>query len=432
MSRGRIFFVSSDAVYAIGSRAARPVTGTAVDEPAVRGEGAPAYVQVSPTELVLKPGQTTRLVAKVFDARGRYLRDEKATWTLEGLKGTVTDGALAVAADQIDQAGIIRATVGDLKGEARARVTRALPWTETFDTMADGAVPAGWVNAATGKYSVVTLDGQKVLQKPADETIFQRLRMFMGPVDLSNYTIEADVRSNTRRRQMSDIGVTAQRYTLVLYGTTQKPKLEPWEPETDRTVTVPYTWEADKWVHLEAARREPAERRSPRAREHREGHMLQLLQAGLLAGFVQAVIISISTPAILLVTHWDSPPLPIFESETMTRPSFLFLKWFYVLTAIGLALTRNRITDITAIRLKAASRRFRSQLPFYPIKALIAQLAIASVGFAFLAFHSPPTLLTELAEILGCRDAASLIWPALMSIGTAVFGANAHAAVEAL
>ena len=250
ISRGRIFFVSSDAVYAIGPRTAKATTGAALDEATVKGEGAPAFLQVAPTELVLRPGQTVKLQARLFDARGRFLREEKATWTLDGLKGTVTDGSFVVAADPVSQAGVIRATVGELKGEARARVTRPLPWTETFETFADGAVPAGWVNAVAGKYSVTTLDGQKVLQKPADETIFQRLRMFFGPVEMANYTVEADVRVNTRRRQMADIGVTAQRYSLVLYGTTQKLKLEPWEPETERTVTVPYAWEADKWVHI--------------------------------------------------------------------------------------------------------------------------------------------------------------------------------------
>ena len=43
ISRGRIFFVSSDAVYAIGSRQPTSPTGFAVDEAAVRGEGAPAH-----------------------------------------------------------------------------------------------------------------------------------------------------------------------------------------------------------------------------------------------------------------------------------------------------------------------------------------------------------------------------------------------------
>ncbi len=250
VSRGRIFFVSSDAVYAIGSKTARAVQGAAVDEPAMQGEGEPAFLQVSPTELVLKPGQSVKLRARLFDARGRFLREDKASWALDGLKGTVTDGTFVVAADTLEQAGLIRATIGGLKGEARARVAHPLPWTETFESYADGAVPPGWVSAVTGKYTVTTLDGQKVLQKPPDETLFQRIRMFIGPVDWSNYTIEADVRVNTRRRQMGDIGVTAQRYTLVAYGTSQQLKLEPWEPETERTVTVPFAWEADKWVHL--------------------------------------------------------------------------------------------------------------------------------------------------------------------------------------
>jgi hypothetical protein len=251
VSRGRIFFVSSDAVYAIGPKTAKAVTGTVVDEPAEKGDGAPAYVQVTPTEMVLKPGQTVTLRARLFDAKGRFLRDETAaTWSLQGLKGALAGGTFTVAGDPVEQAGTIKATVGALSGEARARVVHPLPWTETFDSYADGATPAGWVNATAGKFSVTTLDGQKVLQKAPDESIFQRLRMFIGPVDWANYTFEADVRVATKRRQMGDIGITAQRYTLVLYGNSQQLKLEPWEPEIQRTVTVPFSWKADAWYHL--------------------------------------------------------------------------------------------------------------------------------------------------------------------------------------
>ena len=79
VSRGRVYFMSSDAVYAIGPKAAKPVKGFAADEPAIAGEGAPAYVQVSPTEEssagtdeascplptrdALPPGRKGRLVA---------------------------------------------------------------------------------------------------------------------------------------------------------------------------------------------------------------------------------------------------------------------------------------------------------------------------------------------------------------------------------
>ncbi len=96
VSRGRIFFVSSDAVYAIGPKTAKTVAGWAVDAAAEKGDGAPAWVQVAPTELVLKPGQTVKLSAKLFDAQGRFLREEPATWSLQGLRGTVADGSFTV------------------------------------------------------------------------------------------------------------------------------------------------------------------------------------------------------------------------------------------------------------------------------------------------------------------------------------------------
>jgi outer membrane protein assembly factor BamB len=254
ISRGRIFFVSSDAVYAIGSKQPTAPSGFAVEEiveAAQAGAGAPAYLQVAPTELNLMPGASVRLRARLFDDKGRFLReDTSATWSLEGLKGTVANGTFTVANEAIDQAGLIKATVGGLTGQARARVARPLPWKETFDAYADGSAPPGWAIVTGSQVAVATLDGQKVLQKAPTDTIFKRARVFIGPTNLSNYTFEADVRAAERRRQMGDVGITAQRYSLVLYGTSQRLKLEPWEPETARTVTVPFSWKPDTWYRL--------------------------------------------------------------------------------------------------------------------------------------------------------------------------------------
>ncbi len=251
ISRGRIFFVSSDAVYAVGARRATTPSGSGVDEPAQIGTGTPTHLQVSPTEMVLAPGQSVKLRARLFDDKGRFIREESAaTWTLDGLTGTVVNGALTVGPSPAEQAGVIKATVGGLTGEARARVVRPMPWKETFESYADKAVPAGWVNAAAGLVSVTTLDGQKVLQKAPTDTILKRARVFIGPVTSSNYTFEADVRAATRRRQIGDVGITAQRYSLILYGNSQRLKLEPWEPETARTVTAPFAWKPDTWYRL--------------------------------------------------------------------------------------------------------------------------------------------------------------------------------------
>src|SRR4029077_16783712 len=46
ISHGRVFFVSSDAVYAIGSKRPTKLSGYAVNEPDEKAEGAPTYLQV--------------------------------------------------------------------------------------------------------------------------------------------------------------------------------------------------------------------------------------------------------------------------------------------------------------------------------------------------------------------------------------------------
>ena len=252
ISRGRIFFVSTGGVYAIGAKTAAKPTGFAVNEPADTGAAPAAWVQVYPTEVVIKAGEKQAFHARTFDGRGRFLHEEPAaTFALAGLKGTIdANGVFTADAAAGDQAGIVKATVGGLSGEARARVVRPLPWTETFESYADGAVPPGWIIVGTAKTAVGTIDGQKALYKAPDNTIFKRYRGFVGDVNLSDYTIEADVRGTTKRRQMSDLGVTAQRYSLILYGNAQQLTLQPWEPETKRTVLVPFKWDPDTWYHL--------------------------------------------------------------------------------------------------------------------------------------------------------------------------------------
>jgi outer membrane protein assembly factor BamB len=251
VARGRVYFVSSDTLYAIGPKRTpakpwRPVTQ--VMEP---GQGAPAWVQVAPTEMVLKPGDAVQLHVRLYDAAGRFLREENsAAWSLQGLKGTVTDGKLAIAPDQVGQAGLIKAAAGGLTGEARARVIPPLPWNETFDPYAVGSVPPHWVSASTGRFQVSELDGKKVLEKLPNETLFKRMRVFMGPADWSNYTVEADIRINEKRRQMGDAGIIAQRYSLVAFGNNQRLEMNSWQPEIARAVSASFPLKPDTWYRL--------------------------------------------------------------------------------------------------------------------------------------------------------------------------------------
>ena len=251
VARGRVYFVSSDALYAIGPKWTPAKPWKPVTQAMEPGQGAPAWVQVAPTEMVLKPGDTVQLHARLYDTAGRFLREENsAAWSLQDLRGTLTEGKLRVAPDKVGQAGLIKATVGGLTGEARARVIPPLPWNETFDPYPVGSVPPHWVSATTGRFRVSELDGQKVLEKLPNETLFKRIRVFMGPADWSNYTVEADIRINEKRRQMGDAGIIAQRYTLVAFGNNQRLEMNSWQPETARAVSAPFAWKSNTWYRL--------------------------------------------------------------------------------------------------------------------------------------------------------------------------------------
>lgn len=248
VARGRVYLTSMDALYAIGPKAA-PSSFPPQAINGGRGAGGPvAAVLVTPTELIMKPGESVALTAKAFDANGIAASNPgQPTWTLDGLKGTLDNGRFTPDPSAGAQAGTVKAAIGSIGGAARIRVIPDLPWTFDFENIGE-VPPAYWVNA-TGKFAVRDLEGSKVLVKLAenDFAFAKRCRPFFGSTELSDYTVEAEVRALERRRLMGDVGIVAQRYELVLFGGHQRLDLQPWQPETQRTVQVKFPWQKDTW-----------------------------------------------------------------------------------------------------------------------------------------------------------------------------------------
>ena len=251
VSNGRIFLVSDSTLYAIGKKSTAATSQPPAIAPTLDPNRPASHVQVFPTELILKPGDTANLRVRLFDAQGNLIREEQAaSWTLDNLKGTIVNGRLNVATDSITQAGRVKATVGSISGTASVRVFPPLPWSENFDAMAVNSIPPTWVNT-TPKFIVREVNGNKVIVKTTEgSSLASRARAYFGPSDFSNYTIESDVFATVKRRQQGDAGVIAQRYVLALYGNSQKLHLEPWQPETSRTVIIPFTFKPDTWYRL--------------------------------------------------------------------------------------------------------------------------------------------------------------------------------------
>ncbi len=280
VSRGRIFFVSNDAIYAIGKPAPATQASAPAKAPAkaAKGKGKasrnaaaesapsesapsasapstdpPTWVQVLPTEIIAKPGDKVSFRLRLFDAHGRFVREEKqATWSAGTFPGTIdANGVWSIPPDAKPQGGEIKATVGNITGTSRIRVIPPLPWSIDAADLTDNQPPSWWMNAV-GKYLVKATDGKKYVTKSAriQHSFYTRARTFMGPDNLSDYTIEADVRSPMQRRSQGDIGVVAQGFTLMLFGNHQKIEIQSWMPEVERIVTKPYNWKPDTWYHL--------------------------------------------------------------------------------------------------------------------------------------------------------------------------------------
>jgi len=249
---GRVYVTSMEAMYAIGKRVAPPSRPAAAPPAMTPASNAPpAAVQVFPYESLLSPGQSVTLKARLFDAKGNFIREEPAAqWTVEQLSGAVDAKGTYTAATAGSTAGMVKATVGGLSGTARVRVIEPMPWSWDFEAPASEAPPAWWVGAP-GKVFQRTVEGAgKVLMRPRDETVGRRAKVYFGQPTLAGYTVEADVRTREQRRQRGDLGLLNEHYGLVLFGNGQKLELHPWQAADEMTVRVPFAWDADKWYRM--------------------------------------------------------------------------------------------------------------------------------------------------------------------------------------
>lgn len=229
-------------------------------------------LQVIPSEVTLRPGQTASFRARKLDANGfvvEEVADVKAVkWAsyipaTARVKSTMNgafeaDGKLVADAAPKPSAGAFEATLGDLKGYIRGRVLPYLPLSQDFESYSltetnaeESALfaypPLPWIGARF-KFEIRELEGNKVLAKTIDNKFFQRASVFLGSSTAKNYTIEADVMSDGNRRKMSEVGLINQRYAIVLKGNDQK--LEVSSNFERLRETVEFRWQPKVWYHL--------------------------------------------------------------------------------------------------------------------------------------------------------------------------------------
>ncbi len=254
---GRIVLVTRDRTICIADESKEVVNGEPV---ALAPETAPVdkvdMIQLRPYETVVEPGSTTEYEMHAFDANGRFLKKLpiKELVADAGLAGFTTAGGKVTApTTESHIAGTVTATVGDKTAVARIRMFNpAKVWKWDFNSLKPPVgVPAGWMRAFA-KLKPFEVDGEKVLKVTGGAEAKGRPshQIGLGYAGMKNYEIQADVRLTEKRRQLGSIGLSNNRYNLILIGNSSKLEVLSWAPHKRMAKSVRFRSDPDVWYTM--------------------------------------------------------------------------------------------------------------------------------------------------------------------------------------
>lgn len=260
VSHGRIYITTMDNMYCIGAKNAKPEADAIPEWPKeTPGDQKVAQVQVVPFDTVLAPGKKHQFKVRVFNAKGQLLPAslaKEAKFAVDGPGKIDADGTYTAPSENEHQVALVTCKVGDVAGTARVRSIPPLPW--TFDFNKDKSVPLTWLGGRV-RWEVREENGEKfiakkaVLPTPKDphNKLGTRSFAWLGPNDLANYTVQADMLVKLADGKMPDAGIIGSGYELTLRPTNHKLRLDSWASNNYRSFAeVPFEPKQDTWYTL--------------------------------------------------------------------------------------------------------------------------------------------------------------------------------------
>lgn len=248
---GRIFLVTRDRTLCLGQKGAEPtsdsVPSLAAEKPV---EKEVALVQLIPFETRLSSDQQQEYKLKAYDKNGRLISTTTPQLVVgDGLSNATAEGAvLKIGTAASEQAGTLTAKLGEHTATARVRVFPELPWKWTFDGYQGKRVPATWINAFL-KLQPSEVDGETVLRGGAGKGR-PSAYVWLGPADMNNYIVQADVMLKEQKRRLPSVGITVNRYNLIIKGNNSKLAIQSWAPHLRMAKQERYRSDPDVWYTM--------------------------------------------------------------------------------------------------------------------------------------------------------------------------------------
>ncbi len=251
ISRGRVLIVTRDRTICLGEKEWTGTTGETPPLPEEAPLGELAHVQLIPYEVTLMPGESQSFRALGFDANGRplgELSDVELTAADLG-DGTVSGMTFTAGSGERDYGGRVVMQRGELKAIARIRTfPKADAWSWDFEGLSGNAVPPTWLRAFA-RMQPTEVDGT-IAMRSAPAVSRPSLWVHIGPYKMTGYTIMADAKVLEVKRRISRVGVTCQRYNLILDGGANRVTIDTWLPHMRLSTNIPYDVKPGVWYRM--------------------------------------------------------------------------------------------------------------------------------------------------------------------------------------
>lgn len=136
---------------------------------------------------------------------------------------------------------------GSLQALTDANFLASADWSTWERTVGDQTVTEPRLKVTRGDRKI---DGNGVMCKIRTIPKGARSQGWIGPPDLSNYTIQADVYGFHRDNTLPDIGLIGQRYAITILGAHQKLQIRTWTPQLRMAVEEDLAWDPHTWYTL--------------------------------------------------------------------------------------------------------------------------------------------------------------------------------------
>jgi outer membrane protein assembly factor BamB len=267
ISNGRVYFVTRDRTICIGAKNPQVASDPIPEmEAEVRGDDKVDLVQLRPYEIDMHNGDSVKYEAFAFNKNGRLLKKLPAVLKPgEGLDGVKLEGNNASVADIKQQlAGTVQTEVEGVSATARIRVFPELPWQWDFEGYKGLQVPPAWIRAHVKMKPTLMQGAEPFVAKEgeaAPEGLETAMKLspgpgrpghtvYIGPSNMKDYTIQADVLLKEDKRKLPSIGINNQRYSLIIKGNNGKLSIQSWQAHLRMAKEISFRSNPDVWYTM--------------------------------------------------------------------------------------------------------------------------------------------------------------------------------------